>query len=208
MKLYDYVLSGNCYKVRLLMEFLGIAYDTVPVDFYPGRAHRTPEFRDINPLEQLPVLDDGGLILRDAQAVLLYLANRYDPARKWWPADDPVFVGQTAQWLAFADLITATASAARLHDMLGYKLNVEEARTGAHRAFSVLEDHLTDREFEDGHWLVGDAPTIADIACFPYTALAGDGGIDISGYPAIGRWLRRFTALPNFTGMPGVNPLR
>lgn len=207
MKLYDYVLSGNCYKVRLLSAFLGIAYETVPVDFYPGRAHRAPDFLAINPLGQLPVLDDDGLLLRDAQAILLYLANRYDPKRQWWPADDPARVGQVAQWLAFADIITATASAARLHDMLGYRLNVEEARAGAHRAFRVLEDHLTDREFEDGDWLVGDAPTIADIACFPYTALAGDGGIDMSGYPAIARWLYRLSALPDFIGMPGINAL-
>jgi glutathione S-transferase len=208
MKLYDYVLSGNCYKIRLLMGFLGVPYETVPVDFYPGRAHRAPDFLDLNPLGQLPVLDDGGLILRDAQAILLYLANRYDQTRKWWPATDPASVGKTAQWLAFADLITATASAARLHDMLGYTLNVEEARAGAHRAFRILEDHLTDREFEDCGWLVGGAPTIADISCFPYTALAGDGGIDISIYPAIGRWLHRFASLPKFTDMPGITPLR
>ena len=208
MKLYDYVLSGNCYKVRLLASFLGLRYEAVPVDFYPGREHRRGAFLDINPLGQLPVLDDGGLVIRDAQAILLYLANRYDGERAWWPSGDAALVGRTAQWLAFADQITATASAARLHDMLGYELDVEAARAGAHRAFRVLEDHLIDREFEGGAWMVGERATIADIACFPYTALAGDGGIDMSGYPAIRRWTRRVMDLPAFVDMPGINSIR
>lgn len=208
MKLYDYILSGNCYKIRLLASFLKLEYEAVPVDFYPGREHKQTVFLDINPLGQLPVLDDDGLVLRDAQAILVYLANRYDATAGWWPSRDPALVGQVAQWLAFADQITATASAARLHDMLGYQLDVEVARTGAHSAFRVLEDHLTDREFDGHGWMVGERPTIADIACFPYTALAGDGGIDTSGYPAIRRWLRRVMDIPGFIDMPGINSIK
>lgn len=208
MKLYDYILSGNCYKVRLLANILNLEYEAVPVDFYPGREHKQAAFLDINPLGQLPVLDDDGLVIRDAQAILLYVANRYDPRASWWPSGDPALVGQVAQWLAFADQITATASAARLHDMLGYQLHVEAARKGAHNAFRVLEDHLTDREFDGRDWLVGEQPTIADIACFPYTALAGDGGIDTSGYPAIRRWLRRVMDIPGFIDMPGINSIK
>ena len=77
--LYDYELSGNCYKLRLLMSFLGIDHKTVPVDFYPGREHKSEWFLKLNPLGQLPVIDDDGLILRDAQAILVYLASKYDP---------------------------------------------------------------------------------------------------------------------------------
>lgn len=208
MKLYDYVLSGNCYKVRLLASFLDIEYEAVPVDFYPGREHKQPSFLEINPLGQLPVLDDDGLVIRDAQAILLYIANRYDPAARWWPSADAVLVGRVAQWLAFADQITATASAARLHDMLGYKLDADAARRGAHAVFRVLEDHLTDREFDGREWIAAEYPTIADIACFPYTALAGDGGIDMSGYPAIRRWLRRVMDIPRFIDMPGINSIK
>ena len=205
MKLYDYVLSGNCYKIRLLATFLDIDYEAVAVDFYPGREHKSAAFLKLNPLGQIPVLEDDGLIIRDAQAILLYLANKYDTAKRWWPADDPQRVGEIAMWLAFADQITTTAAAARLHDMLGYGLDVEGARAGARDVFRVLEDHLSDREFDGVDWIVGSDATIADIACFPYTALSGDGGIDLSPYPAVQRWVRRFTKLPGFVTMPGIN---
>lgn len=208
MRLYDYVLSGNCYKIRLLASLLSLDYEAVPIDFYPGKEHKQPAFLDLNPLGQLPVLIDDGLVLRDAQAILLYIANRYDPTARWWPSRDPALVGQVAQWLAFADQITATASAARLHDMLGYKLDADAARKGAHNIFRVLEDHLTEREFDGCDWIVSEHPTIADIACFPYTALAGDGGIDTSGYPAIRRWLRRMMDVPRFVDMPGINSIK
>ena len=107
--LYDYELSGNCYKLRLLMSMLGVKYKSVPIDFYPGREHKSDWFLAINPLGQLPVLDDDGLVLRDAQAILVYLAARYDPSKKWYPVDDPKMLGEIGQWLAFADGITATS---------------------------------------------------------------------------------------------------
>src|SRR3954471_10175398 len=118
--LYDYELSGNCYKLRLLMSLLGVGYKTVPVDFYPGREHKSEWFLQLNPLGQLPVIDDDGLVLRDAQAILVYLASRYDASGRWYPRDDAALAGDIAQWLSFAEAITATASAARLHDGLFY----------------------------------------------------------------------------------------
>ncbi len=77
MKLYDYVLSGSCYKVRLFLSILEVDYEKLPVDFYPGKDHKKPDFLALNPLGQLPVLIDGDLILRDAQSILLYLASNY-----------------------------------------------------------------------------------------------------------------------------------
>jgi len=205
MKLYDYILSGNCYKVRLLLRFLGIDCDLEPVDFFPGREHKSPAFLRINPLGQLPVLEDGDVTLRDAQAIIVYLARKCDGAGTWFPVEDPKALGRVVQWLAFADDITATASAARLHDVLGYQLDIDAARAGAHARFRVLEDHLAHQEFRGETWITGPEPTVADIACFPYTALAGDGGIDTFIYPAIQRWLRRFAALPGFQTMPGIH---
>ena len=139
MKLYDFILSGNCYKIRLLATFLDIDYEAEGVDFYPGREHKSAAFLKLNPLGQIPVLEDDGLIIRDAQAILLYLANKYDTAKRWWPADDPQLVGEVAMWLAFADQITTTSSAARLHDVLGYDLDVEGARAGAEIFSSYLK---------------------------------------------------------------------
>lgn len=207
MKLYDYELSGNCYKIRLMCSLLGSEYEPVPIDFYPGFQHKSQEFLAINPLGQLPVIDDHGYILRDAQAILVYLATKYDAQGTWYPVDNPALIGEISQWLAFADSITATASAARLHDGLFYELDVNVAREGAHRLFRILEKHLWYQEQQGKSWICGaDDPTIADIACFPYVMLSEEGGIPRQDYPTIGRWLTRVKRIKGFISMPGIFP--
>lgn len=203
IKLYNYELSGNCYKLRLLMHILDVPYEREAVDFYPGKAHKSAQFMQLNPFGQLPVLDDGDIRLRDAQAILVYLAAKYDPARSWYP-DDPAAMGKIAMWLALADDITRSASAARLHDALGYQLDVEQARANAHGIFRIVDDHLADMEIVGQHWLALPQPTIADIACFPYIAMSHEGGIMRDDYPAIRRWMERVRRLPRFVGMPGI----
>ena len=203
--LYDYELSGNCYKVRLLLSFLKIKYETTPVEFYPGREHKSEWFLRINPLGQLPVIDDAGFVLRDAQAILVYLASRYNPSGMWYPP--PKLLGEIGQWLAFADSITATASAARLHDGFFYELDVMTARLGAHRLFRILDEHFWFREQEDRNWICNAShPTIADIACFPYVMLSEEGGISRQDYPSIRRWCDRFKRISGFIVMPGIFP--
>lgn len=203
--LYDYELSGNCYKLRLLMALLGVRHETRDIDFYPGREHKSDWFLKINPLGQLPVLEDDRLVLRDAQAILVYLASRYDPSGTWYPRDDARALGQITQWLAFADAITGTASAARLHDGLFYELDVERARAGAHALFRVLDEHLWFGEEEGRPWICSAGhPTVADIACFPYIMLSEEGGIPRQDYPAIRRWTDRVRRLPGFIPMSGL----
>ena len=204
IRLYDYTLSGSCYKVRLLLDFLGLEYEKRLVDFYPGREHRGLDFRMINPLAQIPVLEDDGLRLRDAQAILCHLANKYDRSGNWLPREPELF-GGVMMWLMFAGGELMAASAARLHDALGYDLDIEAARRNAHSAFRVLDDHLTNRAIEGGTWLVGEHPTIADIACFPYTALSNDGGIGREDYPALRNWQLSFRRLPKFEAMSGIS---
>jgi glutathione S-transferase len=203
IKLYNYELSGNCYKLRLFMQLMGIAYESVAVDFYPGREHKSAAFLAINPWGQLPVLEDDGCRLRDAQAILVYLASRYDADETWFPAD-PATRAQVIAWLAVADDITRTASAARLHDALGYELDVESARRDARAIFRLIDDHLAEGEIEGRPWLAGEAPTLADIACFPYVALSHEGGIARDDFPAIRRWVDRVRYLDGFIGMPGI----
>ena len=83
LKLYDFELSGNCFKVRLMMSILGLKYKTEVVEFYPGREHKTPAFLRINPMGQLPVLQDGEKTIRDSQAILVHLAAMDDTTRQW-----------------------------------------------------------------------------------------------------------------------------
>jgi glutathione S-transferase len=205
--LYDYELSGNCYKLRLLMSFLNVPYTVVPIDFYPGCQHKSDWFLRINPLGQLPVIDDDGFVLRDSHAILVYLASRYDPAGRWYPRAEPAVLGDIGQWLAFADGITATAAAARLHDGMFHEIDVAAAHAGAHRLFRILDEHLWFGEQEGRDWVCGPAhPTIVDIACFPYVMLSEEGGISRQDYPAIRRWCDRFKRINGFTVMPGVFP--
>jgi glutathione S-transferase len=203
--LYDYELSGNCYKVRLLLALLEVSYSRHPIDFYPGREHKSQWFLALNPLGQLPVLKDEEYVLRDAQAILVYLASRYDASGLWYPRSDPALLGTLTAWLMFAEAITGTASAARLHDGMFYEFDIEQCRAGAHRLFRILDEHLWFSERGAAGWVCeAEHPTIADVAIFPYVQLSEEGGISRRDYPAIRRWSDRVKSLPGFITMPGI----
>ena len=205
--LYDYGLSVNCYKQRLLMSILDVPYESIPVDFYPGWEHKGDDFKKINPLGHLPVIDDDGFVLRDAHAILTYLAVKYDRSGRWYPTGDARLVGETAQWMLFAEGTTNTASAARLHVNLGYDFDIEACRAGAHRLFRVLDEHLWFRERDGLDWVVSAThPTIADLAIFPDVVLSEEGGISRLDYPALRRWTDRVKHIPGFAVMPGIFP--
>lgn len=205
IKLYNYALSANCYKQRLLLSILDVDYEPIPVDFYPGREHQSKAFKKINPLGHIPVIDDDGYVLRDAHAILVYLAARYDTSGRWYPVSDPELLGETAQWMLFAEGTTNSASAARLHVNFGYDFDLEQAQTRAHALFRVLDEHLWYREQDGAEWLVAGAhPTIADLAVFADVMLSEEGGIGRIDYPAVRRWTDRVRRIPGFVGMPGI----
>lgn len=208
INLYDYELSANCYKLRLFMGMLDIAYETTTVDFYPGREHKRDAFKKINPMGHIPVIDDNGYVLWDAHAILIYLSTKYDPEGKWYPAADPELVGETASWMLFAEGTTNTASAARLAVNLDYPFDLEACQEGAHRLFRQLDEHLWFREREGKDWVCSaEHPTLADVALFPDVILSEEGGVSRLDYPALRRWTDRFKGLPGFTVMPGIFPL-
>ncbi|PZQ88691.1 MAG: glutathione S-transferase [Leifsonia xyli] len=209
MKLYDYVLSTDCYKVRLFAGLLGVQYDAVPVDVYPGQENKSPKFLERSPQGKVPVLVEDDFVLDDPHAILLYIAREHDRDRHWWPVGDTRASSRVVQWLSFANELNHTIGASRLHSMLGGQgIDVAQTRSDAERQITVLDDYLTDREFEGSAWLVGAKPTVADIACFPCVAVAGDGGIDVSPFRAVGRWLKNVISLEGFTPMPGVSAVR
>lgn len=207
IKLYNFDLSVNCYKQRLLMSLLDIEYESIPIDFFPGWEHKGEEFKKINPLGHIPVIVDGDFTLRDAHAILIYLAAKYDPDGQWYPTHDPQLIGEVAQWMLFAEGTTNTASAARLHDNLGYEFDIDRVREGAHKLFRVLDEHLWFREREGCDWVCAAGhPTIADLAIFPDVMLSEEGGISRLPYPALRRWTDRVRRLDGFTTMPGIPP--
>jgi glutathione S-transferase len=204
IRLHDYTLSGNCYKVRLLLHWLGLDYTRIAVDFHPGREHKSAAFLErVDPRGQLPVLEDGDFRLRDAQAILVYLASRYDTRGHWYP-EDARTRGRVALWLATADEITRTVSAARLHLGFGYPADLAACQAGGCAVLRLLDDQLAENQCAGRQWLVADHPTVADIACFPYAALAGEAGIDPIAFPALQRWITDLRHVPGFIAMPGI----
>lgn len=206
LKLYNYTLSGNCYKVRLLLDFLKLDYKLVPVNFYPGREHEQTDFKKINPLGQLPVLEDGKLRLRETQAILCYLAKEYDPSATWLPKDTDKFA-QTMMWLAFTNQeMLAVSSAAWFHHPLTEPSTSKSNKMVniACAALTILDDHLAERAIMGCPWMVGKQPTIADIACFPDSALSSRVGLGHENFPYLRNWMRGFRRLSGFSTMPGI----
>lgn len=196
-KLYDLELSGNCYKVRLLCALIGVPLDVIPVDFLAG-AHKQPPLSDLNPFCEIPVFQDGDLVLRDSQAILIYIARKWG-GESWLPTD-AAGLAQVSQWLMVAENeIARGPNDARLHDKFGYKLDVAHARAKSARILALME-----RQLARDAWLVLGRPTVADIACMPYVALSHEGGVALEPYPAVAAWVDRVKALPGFIGMPEI----
>ncbi len=197
MKLYNLELSGNCYKIRLFLSLLDIKYELVNVDLM-AYEHKSPEFLQLNPLGQIPVLEDDGLILRDSQAILVYLAKKHG-GEAWFPSD-AAGMAQVTQWLSTAANEIARGLADARLSKFGFAIDLEAAQKKAESILNVIEQHLTRNQ-----WLALERPTIADIACFPYIALAPDGGVMLDKYSAINQWCDRIKQLPLFLEMPGIS---
>ena len=195
MKLYDVDASGNCYKVRLLASLANIELERAPVDLQKGE-HKQPAFSRLNPLGQVPVLEDGSQVIRDSQAILVYLAGLYG-GLAWWPAHAE---GQAEimQWLSFAaNEVDHSLCAARLVEKFGADLDQSAALAKAPGVLTLLDQHL-----EQHDWLALGRPTIADCAVYPYVVLAPEGGVDLTPYTHISRWMTRIEALPGFLPKP------
>lgn len=199
LRLHGHELSGNSYKVRLLLELLGVPYEWVRVDLMKGE-HKRPAFLALNPFGQVPVLEDGRTTLSDAQAILFYLAARQVDGQ--WLPTDPLEQARVVRWLSTAaGEVRQGPESARLHHLFGVKaIPIERATEKAVFILEQLERHLSERL-----WLELERPTIADIAVFPYVALAGDGGIDLAPYPHLRAWIGRIQALPGYVPMKGLD---
>ena len=197
--LYGHPMSGNSYKVKLMLGLLGIDYEWVTVDLLKGE-HRQPDFLALNPFGQVPVLTDGDIVLADAQGALVYLGRQYDNNGSWLPTE-AVALAEVIRWLSITTgEIRQGPESARLYHLFGAKaINIERATEKATFILKQLEQYLSSHP-----WLVGEAPTVADIAAFPYIALAPDGQIDLSPYPHVLSWIERIKQLPGFVGMRGI----
>lgn len=190
--LHGFPLSGHSHRVQLALSLMGLPHQVVQVDLKSG-AHKTPEFLQLNPFGQVPVLDDGGTTVFDSNAILVYLATRYDGDRRWLPRD-PKGQADVQAWLSVAaGPIAFGPAAARLITVFGAKRDAREVIDRAHGLLKVMETQLATRSF-----LVGHAATLADIAGYSYISAAPEGNVDLTAYPNVRAWLARVEALPGF----------
>jgi glutathione S-transferase len=195
LRLYTFPLSGHSHRAQLLAALLGLPIELVHVELTKGE-HKQPAFLALNRFGQVPVLQDGAITVSDSNAILVYLADRFDEQRRYWP-NEPERRAQVQRWLSVAaGQLAAGPAAARLVRVFGAKLDHAAAIEKAHQLFAILESELSTRTF-----LVGDSATLADIALYTYTAHAPEGDVSLDGYPAIRAWLARIESLPGFVPM-------
>lgn len=196
IRLYRFALSGHAHRVELFLSLLGLPVTLIDVDLTKG-AQKQPDFLAKNPFGQVPVIEDGDVTIHDSNAILVYLASRYDAGGTWLPRE-PVAAAKVQQWLSVAAGSLAFGPAlARVGLLFKRPIDLAKAQDTARALFTVMDAHLGRSPF-----LVGATPTIADIAIYTYTAVAPEGGIDLDPYPRIQAWLKRIEALPGFRPMP------
>lgn len=193
--LYRHPLSGHCHRVELLLSVLNLKFDSVDVDLRKG-AHKKQDFLMRNPFGQVPVLEDGNDVIADSNAILVYLASKYDTQRRWLPTD-VLTAARIQQFLSIAaGPIVSGPAAARLVKVFGARLDHTQAKQTAKQILLLLDRHLQNR-----NWLASSHPTLADIANYAYIAHAPDGDVTLEPYHAVKAWLRRIEGIPGFVGM-------
>ena len=194
---YGMKTSGNCYKVQLLLEQLGVPYHWEEVDIMTGIT-RKPGFLAKNPNGRVPTLEiEPGVFLPESNAILCYLAE----GTPFWPAER-LARAQALQWMFFEQyshepyVAVARFICKFLPADHPRHAELPRVRERGHQALAVMEKHLAQQPF-----FVDGAYSIADIALFAYTHAAEDGGIDLAGYPAINQWIVRVKAQPRYVPM-------
>jgi glutathione S-transferase len=196
--LYDSPVSGNCYKVRLILGLLGIEFERRELSVV-DHSDRAGVLGGLSPSLNVPtvVLEDGRP-LAESNAILWYFAedSRYLP-------DDPYERAQVLQWMFFEQYkhepgIAVVRFWVSISEDPPPAAEIEARRTAGHAALDVMERHLGGGERE---YFVGEHLTIADLALYAYTHVAPEGGFDLEPYPAVRRWLERVAA------QPGIVPI-
>lgn len=194
LRLYDFLPSGNGYKIRLLLTQIGMPYERIEVNIVEGET-RTPEFISKNPNGKIPILEiETGKYLTESNAILLYLSEgtEYLPYDRFQRA-------QVFQWLFFEQnshepfIATSRFWISILGKASEYFEALEQKREPGYAALKVMENHLTSHRF-----FVGERYTIADICLFAYTHVADEGGFNLTQFPAIQAWIERVKAQPRY----------
>ena len=194
IKLYRHPLSGYSHRVELFLSLLGLSAELIDVDLAAGD-QKAPAFLEMNPFGQVPVIQDGEITLSESNAILVYLAKKYAPEQ--WLPHDPFGAAEVERWLSIAaGWVAFGPAAARLITAFNASFNSAEVIARANGLFAIME-----MELQKSPFLVGEAPTLADIANYTYIALAPEGNISLTPYPHLRSWLARIESLRGFVPM-------
>jgi glutathione S-transferase len=195
LTLHGVALSGHCHRVALMLQLLDLPCKHVDA---PAPVRASAAFRQLNPLGQIPVLQDGDLVLSDSNAILVYLAKRYGAGTQWLP-EDPLGAAQVQRCLSVAagEIAYGPARARVVRRWGDPATPLQREFDVAARVLAFMDQHLTNHSY-----LAASHPTIADIACYAYVAAAPEGGVDLAPYPQVRAWLGRIEAIPGFIAMP------
>ena len=196
-KVYGMSTSGNCYKVKLLLEQLGMPYQWQETDTLKGET-RTPQFLALNPSGQVPTLEIApGRYLPESNAILYYLAE----ATPLWPTAK-LSRAQVLQWMFFEQyshepyVAVARFICKFLPPDHSRRVELPRLHERGYQALDIMEQHLREWPF-----FAGDHYSIADIALFAYTHVAEEGGFELNRYTAINSWMERIKGQPGFVAM-------
>ena len=191
-------LSGNCWKVKQILDFTGRAYRWEKVNVV-AKSTRTAEFLEMNPNGKVPTVRlEGGEILTESNAILNYFAE----GTSWLPSGG-LARARVLEWQCFEQyshepyIGVARYWIYYLNARDDYAAQLPARWEGGYKAFGVMEKRLSKYD-----WLTDDGPTIADISLYAYTQVADQGDFDLKDYPGLCAWLTRFASLPGYVGLP------
>jgi len=196
VRIHSFPLSGHAHRVELFASIAGIKHEVNNINLAEGE-HKQAAYLAINPAGQVPAIEDGDVAISDSNAILVYLARKYAP--EYLPqdlqeeAEVQKFLTLAAGELAFGP------AAARLITVFNVPLDADFAQATAEKVLTKLEHHMQDKDF-----LVGNKPSIADIAIYSYTAHAPEGNVSLEPYPNVRRLLTNIEALNGFKPMPAT----
>ncbi|MGZ5202221.1 MAG: glutathione S-transferase family protein [Telluria sp.] len=195
LTLYDYLPSQNAYKVRLLLNHLGLPYRTEIVSIFEG-AGQHPDFLAVNPTGAVPAIRlDDGRVLAESNAILAYLAH----GTPYLPGD-PFDTAKVLQWMSFEQDYVNSIAVLRHWTLTGKLARRPEALVERHRQGSIKALTILDRELATRPFLARDSYTIADISVFAYTHRADEAGLRLADYPNVVAWIERVKVQPGFLG--------
>ncbi|NIZ61982.1 glutathione S-transferase [Sedimentitalea sp. CY04] len=193
IRIHGFPLSGHSHRVELFASLAGINHEVLTVDLANG-AHKKDDFLAKNPFGQVPVIEDGETVISDSNAILVYLARKYAPS---YIPTDPAEEASVQKFLTLAaGELAFGPAAARLINVFKAPLDVDFTHATAAKVLGKIEAHLEGRDY-----LVGDTPTIADVAMYSYTAHAPEGDVSLEPYPNVRRLLTNIEALDGFVPM-------